>query len=109
MIDKCKQIIIMVKKLKQLTFFEQIMSGIAISVAISILGGGLLMWRSMEVQAQQVSQIKQEVAYIKDNYVRNDFKLYLDAQFSSIKELLMDNKDDIREVNNKVDKHLGVK
>ena len=66
---KVKQLYTMVKKLKQLTFFEQIMSSIAIFVATSILGGGLLMWRSIAVQGQQIETANEELIYIKENYV----------------------------------------
>lgn len=106
---KVKQLYTMVKKLKQLTFFEQIMSSIAIFVATSILGGGLLMWRSIAVQGQQIETAKEELIYIKENYVKNDFKLYLDSQFGSIKELIINDREEIKEVNNKIDKHLGIK
>lgn len=112
LITKIKQIITMVKKLKQLTFFEQIMSGIAIFVATSILGGGLLMWRSMAVQARDVESLKARTEKLENNsltlreYVvlRED----ITRQFDEIKALMKSDRELWDMTNRKINKHIGV-
>ena len=109
---KVKQLYTMVKKLKQLTFFEQIMSSIAIFVATSILGGGLLMWRSIAVQASDVESLKARTEKLENNsltlreYVvlRED----ITSQFDEIKDLMKSDRELWDITNRKINKHTGV-
>lgn len=93
----------MVQQLKQMSFFEQTMMGIAIFVATGGLAGGLLMWRSQEVQAQRIGAVEVRVDKMETNTITLreyvDLKEFLAIQFAETKEL-------IRSTENKLDNHL---
>lgn len=106
--NKINQTINMVKQLKLLSLFEKLVLGIATSLAITFLTSGLIMWKSIAVQASKQEEMQTKIIYIENNYVRNDFKDYLELQFKTTNGLIIDNKEQVKKLEERINKHMGI-
>lgn len=99
--QKANKIIIMVKKLKLLTFFEKLMAGIALFTATGLLTEGAIIWRTVAIHEnrldtqdtkfngiyQRLDGIEQStVSYREFVRTMDGLKEHIDTRFNDLKD-----------------------